>query len=53
MRAIVALVAGIATMPQLPFHIANLLASIVWGFSMLYGAGVAGELANKYLGFLN
>ncbi|WP_342360861.1 DedA family protein [Terrarubrum flagellatum] len=52
-RAIVALVAGIAKMPQPPFHLANIAASIVWGFAMLYGTGVVGEMANKYLGFLN
>jgi len=51
-RAVIALIAGVAGMPQLPFHIANIAASFAWGFGMLYGVGVLGELANKYLGFL-
>jgi membrane protein DedA with SNARE-associated domain len=51
-RAIVALVAGILTMPQVPFHIANLSASALWGFAMFYGTGKAGEMMKTYLGFM-
>lgn len=52
-RAIIALVAGITTMPQVPFHIANIGASVLWGFSMFYLSGKVGEVANRYLGILN
>ena len=47
-RAIVALVAGIVNMPQWPFHIANLAASVLWGFAMFYGAGEAGKMLAKW-----
>lgn len=46
-RAIIALVAGIVNMPQLPFHIANIAASTLWGFAMFYGSGEAGKILSK------
>lgn len=46
-RAIIALVAGIVNMPQLPFHIANILASMLWGFAMFYGSGEAGKILSR------
>ncbi|MGL4322950.1 MAG: DedA family protein [Beijerinckiaceae bacterium] len=46
-RAIVALVAGIVNMPQIPFHIANIAASTLWGFAMFYGAGEAGKILSR------
>lgn len=50
-RAVIALVAGIATMPALPFHIANWTASMLWGFLLLYGTGAAGERLSTWLGW--
>ena len=44
-RAVVALVAGICTMPQLPFQLANWAASTIWGFGLVYGAGFIGQRA--------
>ncbi|MGL4494683.1 MAG: DedA family protein [Beijerinckiaceae bacterium] len=46
-RAIIALVAGIVNMPQLPFHIANIAASVLWGFAMFYGSGEAGKILSR------
>lgn len=46
-RAVIALVAGMVNMPQLPFHIANVLASLLWGFAMFYGSGEAGKILSK------
>lgn len=46
-RGVVALVAGMVNMPVIPFNIANWLASFAWGFSLIYGAGKAGESLNR------
>ena len=42
-RAVIAIAAGIARMPPLPFHLANWTASTVWGFLFFYGGGLVGQ----------
>ena len=51
LRAVVAIVAGIVNMPFWPFQIANWLASMAWGFGLIYGGGTLAEMA-KQGGFL-
>lgn len=43
-RAVIALTAGIVQMPPLPFHIANWLGAVAWGFGLIYGSGSFGQL---------
>jgi membrane protein DedA with SNARE-associated domain len=47
LRAVIAIVAGIVQMPFWPFQIANWIASTVWGFALLYGAGRLAELMTQ------
>ena len=47
LRAVIAIVAGIVSMPFLQFQIANWIASFVWGFGLLYGAGRLAELVTR------
>lgn len=47
LRAVIAIVAGIVKMPFIPFQIANWIASSIWGFSLLYGAGQLAALMAK------
>ena len=47
LRAVIAIVAGIVQMPFWPFQIANWIASTVWGFALLYGAGRLAEMATQ------
>jgi membrane protein DedA with SNARE-associated domain len=47
LRAVVAIVAGIVKMPFWPFQIANWLASMAWGFSLIYGGGTLAEMAKQ------
>jgi membrane protein DedA with SNARE-associated domain len=42
-RPFVALVAGVATMPRLTFHVANIAASALWGYVVLYFPGIFGQ----------
>jgi membrane protein DedA with SNARE-associated domain len=47
LRAVIAIVAGIVRMPFIPFQIANWIASCIWGFGLLYGAGQLAALVTK------
>jgi membrane protein DedA with SNARE-associated domain len=47
LRAVIAIVAGIVKMPFIPFQIANWIASCIWGFGLLYGAGQLAALVTK------
>lgn len=47
LRAVIAIVAGIVKMPFIPFQIANWIASGIWGFALLYGAGQLAALMAK------
>jgi membrane protein DedA with SNARE-associated domain len=42
-RPFIALVAGIAEMPRLVFHGANIAASALWGYVVVYAPGVMGQ----------
>jgi membrane protein DedA with SNARE-associated domain len=48
-RGVVALAAGILEMPRLSFQLANLSASFLWGFALLYGTGQIGSWLNSVL----
>lgn len=47
LRAVIAIVAGIVKMPFFQFQLANWIASFVWGFGLLYGAGRLAELITR------
>lgn len=47
LRAVVAIVAGIVKMPFWPFQIANWLASMAWGFALIYGGGTLAEMVKQ------
>jgi membrane protein DedA with SNARE-associated domain len=42
-RPFIALVAGIAEMPRMIFHVANIAASALWGYMVLYAPGLLGQ----------
>ena len=42
-RPVAPLVAGIAGMPSLPFHLANLAGSLGWSFGVFYASGTIGS----------
>ena len=43
LRPLAPLVAGIAGMPAVPFHAANLLGSLGWSFGVFYASGTVGS----------
>jgi membrane protein DedA with SNARE-associated domain len=43
-RPVAPLVAGIAKMPSLPFHLANIAGSAGWSFGVFYASGTLGSL---------